>query len=302
MSDPVSELIAAERLPGHYPKVVAAFWQPLANAIARNAASLGPGRPLIVGINGAQGSGKSTLCRFLEVLLAARGLRAVTLSLDDLYLTRNERAGLAEAVHPLFATRGVPGTHAVGMGMAIIEQVLAGRPVTLPWFDKAQDERAAKGNYVSGPVDVLLFEGWCVGAVPQTEGALKTPVNQLEAKEDGDGLWRGLVNRFLGGDYARLFGQIDLLVMLRIDGFKTVLVNRQRQEEKLAAINPEAPGLMDETQLIRFCAHYQRLTEHMLAEMPARADICFDIGPQQVPLRLPDTLAPDGQSAPLPIR
>lgn len=288
MSNPAAqEIIAKEGLPADYCEVVENYWSPLASAIARKAASR---KPLIVGVNGAQGSGKSTVCRFLEVLLKGRGLRAITFSLDDLYLTRNERLELAEKVQSLFATRGVPGTHATALGKTIFEDLLAGRSFTLPRFDKAQDDRLEDGERITGPVDVLLFEGWCVGAKPQTPEQLSQPVNQLEAEEDRRGIWRGLVNRFLQTDYADLFGQIDMLVMLKVESFDAVLANRTRQEEKLRAANPGAPGLMDEATLTRFIAHYERLTRHMLAEMPERADITFEIGKDQRPVALPDGL------------
>ncbi|WAT18896.1 kinase [Aurantiacibacter sp. MUD11] len=280
MSDPVAALIASENLPADYADIVEQHWKPLATRIARMPAARAP---LVIGINGAQGSGKSTLCKFLEVLLAKRQIRAVTLSLDDLYLTKAERQQLADEVHPLFATRGVPGTHAVGLGLAVLEEILAGRPFDLPRFDKATDDRAEHGERITGPVDVLLLEGWCVGAKPQDAEALAEPVNDLEAEEDPDGLWRGLVNHWLSEDYAKLFDQIDLLVMLKVDSFDDVLRNRTLQEEKLAKANPEAPGLMDEAALARFCAHYERLTRHMLEEMPGRADVVIPIGADQRP-------------------
>lgn len=281
MSDPLAALIETEGLPADYAEVVEQHWKPLATRIARLPAARAP---LVVGINGAQGSGKTTLCKFLELLLARRQVRAVTLSLDDLYLTRAERQQLAREVHPLFATRGVPGTHAVGMGLGIIEDMLAGRAFTLPRFDKARDDRAEVGEQVTGPVDVLLLEGWCVGAKPQDAAALAEPVNDLEREEDPEGAWRGLVNHWLATDYARLFDQIDLLVMLKVDGFAAVTRNRVLQEEKLRKANPAAPGLMDEAALQRFCAHYERLTRHMLDEMPARADVVLPIGANQKPL------------------
>ena len=287
MTDPVAALIAAERLPADYREVVEQFWQPLADRIAREAKGH---KPLIVGVNGAQGSGKSTLCHFLEVLLKPHGLRVVTLSLDDLYLTRAERTDMAAKVHPLFATRGVPGTHDVGMALGLIEDMQAGRSITLPRFDKSIDDRAPEGAAIHGPVDVLLFEGWCVGAIPQDQAALAEPINRLEAQEDRGGVWRGLVNRFLAGDYADLFAQIDLLVMLTVQSFEAVAVNRRLQERKLAEANPGAPGLMDDAALTRFLDHYERLTRHQLTEMPARADVLFEIGPDQRPLRLPDGL------------
>ena len=289
MTGAIDALIAEQLLPLSYRAVASQFWQPLANRIAREATTR---NPLIVGINGAQGSGKSTVCRFLEALLRPRGLRVVTLSLDDLYLSRSERAALAREVHPLFATRGVPGTHAIGLGFDIVEDVLTGRPFTLPRFDKAADDRAETGTRITGPVDVLLLEGWCVGARPQDDAALAPPVNALEADEDADGTWRYVVNRHLAADYAKLFGLIDLLVMLKVENFEAVHANRGLQEAKLRAAQPDAPGLMDDAALTRFIAHYERLTRHMLAEMPGRADIVFEIGADQVPLALPDGLTP----------
>ena len=163
-SEPIERLVNAEGLPTHYSQIVRHFWVPLANDIARRAQQE---KPLIVGINGAQGSGKTTLCQFMEILLAERGLRAVTLALDDLYLTRSERDRLATEVHPLFATRGVPGTHAPGLGMAIIDAVRKGVSFDMPRFDKIRDDREPERRRIDGPVDVLLFEGWCVDAHPR---------------------------------------------------------------------------------------------------------------------------------------
>jgi D-glycerate 3-kinase len=273
----IASLIEAERLPGDYGEVVEQFWRPLAQQISHVSR-----RPLLVGINGGQGSGKSTLCRFLEVLLAEQDLSAVTLSLDDLYLARAERQSAAVDVHPLFATRGVPGTHDVQLGMALLDRLLAGKPADLPRFDKAADDRAVEARHIEGPIDVVLFEGWCVGAAPQPAAALREPLNDLERNEDPDGIWRREVNRRLATDYAELFARIDLLVMLKVPDFEAVRANRRLQEEKLGS----GPAVMDEAALDRFLAHYQRLTEHMFAEMPARADILVEIARDQRPLRL----------------
>jgi D-glycerate 3-kinase len=133
-------------------------------------------------------------------------------------------------------------------------------------------------------VDVILFEGWCVGAVPQPAAALREPVNRLEAEEDADGTWRREVNRRLATDYAELFGRIDLLVMLKVESFEAVRANRRLQEQKLAARNPEGAALMDDAALDRFLMHYERLTRWMLREMPERADALIEIGPDQRPV------------------
>jgi len=274
----IDALIETEALPRDYAAVVELAWQPLADRIASEGK-----RPLVVGINGAQGSGKTTLCRFLEELLYQRRLRTVTLSLDDLYLTKAERLTLAQDEHPLFATRGVPGTHDVALGEAILDALRADRTTTLPRFDKAADDRAAEGKIAEGPVDVILFEGWCVGAVPQPAAALRDPVNRLEADEDPDGSWRREVNRRLATDYAELFARIDLLVMLKVESFEAVRANRRLQEQKLAARDPDGAALMDDTALDRFLMHYERLTRWMLQEMPTRADVLIPIGPDQRP-------------------
>lgn len=288
MSDDIAALIAEERLPADYAEVVSGYWAPLADELARRKPA---NRPLIVGVNGGQGSGKTTLCRFLEVLLARRGLRAVTLALDDFYLTRAERAEKAATIHPLFATRGVPGTHDVALLEAALDRLAQRRPAAIPRFDKASDDRAPAGREIAGPVDVILFEGWCVGAAPQAEAELAEPVNELERTEDAGGVWRRAVNRHLQEDYARLFGRIDLLMMLAVSGLAAVRANRRLQESKLAQSRPTGEAVMDEAALDRFIQHYERLTCHCLHEMPDRADVLFHIGSDQRPRDLPDVLA-----------
>jgi len=76
----------------------------------------------VLGISGTQGSGKSTLAALLQFLLQQNGLRVVCLSLDDFYLTRKERRQLADTVHPLLMTRGVPVTHDISLAISIIQQ------------------------------------------------------------------------------------------------------------------------------------------------------------------------------------
>lgn len=280
MSSAIDRLIVDEHLPSDYRKTVDAFWRGLSEEIAMRAMDA----PVVVGINGAQGSGKTTLCKFLEVLLVEHNQRAATLSIDDLYLTKDERERLALEVHPLLVTRGVPGTHDPALGLALIEDFRAGRDLEIPRFDKAADDRRPGRETVKGPLQVLLFEGWCLGARPQDEAALAQPVNDLEATEDRDLVWRRYVNEALSSGYQTLFEQLDMLVMLKVPDFAAVRRNRALQEDKLRARNPGAPGLMDEAALARFLDQDERLTLHMLAEMPARADLVIDVGRDQRPV------------------
>ena len=234
-----------------------------------------PAQPLVVGICGAQGSGKSTLANGLLRGLNDAGFAAAALSIDDLYLTLAERERLAREVHPLLRTRGVPGTHDVDLGLSVLADIDARRPTLLPRFDKSRDDRAPRERWekIEQPLDVLLFEGWCVGARPQSPQALVDPINALERDEDRDGRWRAYVNAALAGPYRPLFDRIDCLTLLAAPGFEIVRAWRIQQENDLRQSAPGAPGIMTDDQIARFIQHYERLTRHILVEMPGRADI-----------------------------
>lgn len=242
-------------------------------------------RPLVIGVNGAQGSGKSTLCEFLGFVLdAAYGWRVAGFSIDDLYKTRAERERLAREVHPLFITRGVPGTHDVDLGIATIRALKSAGPYTLtalPAFDKARDDRRPSVDWpvFRGRPHVILFEGWCVGTAPQSEAALAKPVNGLEESEDPEGIWRRHVNEQLEGPYAELFGELARLILLRVPGMDRVFEWRALQERKLREkTDRERPHrLMDEAGIRRFIQHYERLTRHNLEDLPKRADLVLDL-------------------------
>lgn len=222
----------------------------------------------VVGICGAQGSGKSTLAAALAPALKARGFPAAVLSLDDLYLTRAEREALASRVHPLLRTRGVPGTHDLSLAWQVITALERDEAAHLPRFDKLRDERNPQSQWdtAHGGTRILLLEGWCLGAAAQSAQALALPVNDLERCEDPAGAWRGFANDALEHEYRHLFARLDLLALLAAPGFEVVARWRHEQEQA-------AGGTMDRAAIQRFVAHYERLTRHILAEMPARADI-----------------------------
>lgn len=239
----------------------------VAEAIADRHAALA--RRVLIGLAGAQGSGKSTMAPRIAALLADRGLRTTILALDDFYLSRAEREGLAREVHLLLATRGVPGTHDIARLSQTIDALLAGRAATVPRFDKARDDRAETGDTV-GPADVVILEGWCIGAEPQSDGALATPINALESGEDPDGTWRRWVNEHLATDYAALFARLDLTVLLRAPEFAVVERWRGEQEVHLGARGMESAAIA------RFVAHYERITSAMLASTPADLIVNLD--------------------------
>ncbi len=248
-------------------------------------------RPLVVGICGAQGSGKSTVARELKERLEGKGDTVALLSLDDLYLGRAARAKLAAEVHPLFVTRGVPGTHDVALGLRLFAAMKAGEAVRLPRFDKASDEPLPISDWpeVSAP-SVILFEGWCIGARPQKDAELEPPVNALEDDEDPDAIWRTHVNDALKGPYAALFGQLDRLILLVAPGFEVVRTWRAQQERslhrRLRQKGREGARVMSDAELDRFMQHYQRLTGHILRDMPGRADLVIRLDDKRRPIHV----------------
>lgn len=236
----------------------------------------GRDRVLRIGISGPPGAGKSTMSRLVaEVLAAGFDKRAVTLSMDDLYKTRAEREAMARDVHPLFVTRGVPGTHDVALAERALDALGRAGPadtVAVPVFDKGRDDRLPEAQWrsITGPADIVLLEGWCVGARPEAQEALATPVNALEAEEDPDGRWRREVNDALAGPYADWFARLDRLVMLRAPSWEQVFAWRREQERTGARS-------MDDAALTRFLAHYERLVRHMDDELAERADLVVEL-------------------------
>ncbi|MGZ3297486.1 MAG: kinase [Asticcacaulis sp.] len=244
-------------------------------------------KPFITGICGCQGSGKSTLSQTVSDQLQARGIKTIVISIDDLYLTRAQRRMLAGQVHPLLATRGPPGTHDIALAETIFNDLLSGRPATLPRFDKAADDRLPESEWqrVSGPLDVVLFEGWCVGARPQAASDLVAPVNDLEKIDDPAAVWRTYVNHALATSYQSLFALIDDMVLLAAPRFEIVADWRRQQEHGLIAAvkntGGPAPFVMSDSEIARFILFYERLSRHILAEMPSRADLVLNLDDQR---------------------
>lgn len=242
--------------------------------------------PFVLGICGAQGSGKSTIAAEIARRCRERGLRCAELSLDDLYLDGARRAELA-SVHPLLRTRGVPGTHNVALGIELITALGRDGVVQLPRFDKGQDEPVPKDDWprFEGPADILILEGWCVGALPQDDDRLRQPVNILEETQDSQGIWRTYANSQLAGLYRCLFERINMLVMLKAPSFDVVAGWRIEQERGLrnacAKSGETLRANMSDHQIRDFVLLYQRITEHMLGMPNDWVDLMLHLSPER---------------------
>ena len=244
-------------------------WRILAANLALRWRSDPPGR---VGLAGGQGAGKSTLASAIMGAGRHFGLRIVSISIDDFYLTRSERQALSRRVHPLLATRGPPGTHDIPLCKSVMDALKDNGIVTVPVFDKGLDNRAPETLNVRAPADTILLEGWCVGARPQPADRLDQPINTLEAESDPEGRWRRYVNEALATDYARLFQALDELIFLRVPNLDAVVRWRLQQENAR-----RAELRLDEAAVAHFVAHYERLTMWMLEDLPERADILVEL-------------------------
>ena len=274
----IKKIAEIESLPNSYVSDALRHFLPLAKVITKKITQ--SSTPVVIGISGAQGTGKTTLSYLLSQVLTKQQFKIAQFSLDDFYLAKNERNLLASQEHPLLCTRGVPGTHDTGMLLTKLHGLLhqkENQNIKIPKFNKADDERALEGNWstVKGSVDAIFMDGWFVGATPLDPKMLEDPINELEKTEDITREWRKFINKQLSGNYQKIFSQINFLIFLEAPSFSQIYGWRKLQEEKLRKRSPTAHGLMDDDQLFRFIQHYERLTQHCLAILPELADVIF---------------------------
>jgi len=261
-------------LPASFKAVIADIYLPLSRILISKISH----QPLLVSINGAQGTGKSTLTTFIKHIIESEmQAHVAALSLDDFYSTRQQRMELAERVHPLLVTRGVPGTHDADMIEGVLDALMSARSCTVPRFNKAIDDRCEEQDWqtLDKPVDVILFEGWCNSSPAQSEQELQQPINELEAIEDAQGIWRQYTNDQLKEYHRRFFQHADLCVMLQAPDFEHIYQWRHLQEQKLKACTPEhqQSRILNDAELRRFLLHYERISRHTLIHLPGLADV-----------------------------
>jgi len=274
----ITPFLTKHQLPLKYQYLSEQFFVPLAHDIIKSKKN---NTPILVAINGCQGSGKSTLADFLVTWFSSNTqFNSVALSIDDFYLSKKKREQLAFAVHPLFVTRGVPGTHDVDLMDNTLSALLAGNTnVPLPKFNKHEDDCVPAHDWEknSKPIDIVILEGWCVGSEPQSPFSLKEPLNELEKQYDKEGVWRRCINSCLANEYKAVFNKIDYTVMLKAPSFLDVFAWRQEQEQKLINSKGAGIGTMNNEQLLWFISHFERITCENLSTLSTKANALIEL-------------------------
>ena len=236
------------------------------------------GKTLFLGFSGGQGAGKTTVTGILEIILRKYFKRKTqTISIDNFYKTLEERKKMSRNIHPLFKTRGVPGTHDVNLIKKFIYFVKKNKfkKIAIPKFDKVSDDRLGRKfwfNITKRP-EIVIIEGWCVGAKPQSNSLISKPINILERFEDKGMFWRKYVNQQLKTEYKKIFSKIDHFIFMRVPNFKMVFKWRLLQESKLRKKSHFYKKIMSYSEIKRFIMFYQRITLQMMRDLSKSASV-----------------------------
>ena len=236
------------------------------------------GRTLILGLSGSQGSGKTTVTGILQIILKKFFKKNIyIISIDDFYKTLRDRNRMSQQKHSLFKTRGVPGTHDINLikNFFISVKRKKFKKIKLPKFNKSIDDRSKKNYWhnINKRPEIIILEGWCVGAKPQIISSLRKPVNILERHEDKDLIWRKYANEKLKKEYKEVFAMIDYFIFMKVPNFKMVFKWRLLQESKLRKKLHYKKKIMTYSAIKRFIMFYQRITLQMMKDLSKSASI-----------------------------
>ena len=236
------------------------------------------GKTLFLGFSGGQGSGKTTVAKILKIILKKFFKRKIHVSsIDDFYKTLKDRNKMSYTTHPLFKTRGVPGTHDINLVKKFFYFIKKKKfkKTKLPKFDKLIDDRLKKKYWynIKERPEIVILEGWCVGAKPQSNSLIKKPINILEKYEDKNLIWRKYVNEKLKREYKKLFAMIDCFIFMKIPNFNMVFKWRLLQENKLREKSRFKKKIMPYNKIKRFIMFYQRITLQMIKDLSQSASI-----------------------------
>ena len=260
-------------------RMIKSFLIPLCFWISKKAEKK---RPYFVGLAGGQGTGKTTISSLIRIILTKYfKLNVFRISIDDFYKTRKERINLSKRVHPMLLTRGVPGTHDINMMLNFFKKskIKKFKRFKLPTFNKAIDDRYNKNKWYDLKMkpDVIIFEGWCVGAKSEKNISLKKTINSMEKLKDKKQVWRKYVNNQLKSKYKKLYSQLNCLIYLKAKNFSLLQKWRLKQERKLWVKSKVKSKIMSRGDVLNFMQTYQRITQNMFKKMPKYASIILNL-------------------------
>ncbi|MBD2301839.1 glycerate kinase [Nostoc sp. FACHB-190] len=256
------------------------LWLPLGMKLAAHRQSLN--RPLIQGILGVQGTGKTTMCQVLSLILQQLGYRSLSWSLDDLYKTYSDRLILVQQ-DPRLIWRGPPRTHDVDLGLNVLEQIRQGETsVTVPRFDKSLYAGAGDRTTpeIVTNIDIVLFEGWFVGVRPIDPKAFEiTPPPIIT---DADKAFARDMNQQLS-NYLPLWDCLDSLILLYPTDYRSSLEWRKQAEQQMVAAGKSG---MSDSQIEEFVNYFWRslhpeLFLKPMLRSPSVADVVIEICPDR---------------------
>jgi D-glycerate 3-kinase len=222
-----------------------------------------PNKPFFIGLNGVQGAGKTVLVTELKRTLASKGLKPAVFSLDDLYLTHADQLelGKANSSNPLLQHRGQPSTHDIPLALSIFDDLSHNRATKIPQYNKAlfsgKGDRLPEAEWesITGPVDIVLFEGWCVGFQPlQVDELKRKHASAAHAAGHDKASYKGrlghntehsvtTINSALN-QYSRLWSYFDVFV--HIDAADPLFVYKWRLQQEATTRRDRGGGMTDD--------------------------------------------------------
>ena len=229
-------------------------------------------------IAGSQGSGKSSLSELIRVIYKKHYKKKVAIiSIDDFYHSIKKRNQISRDMHPLFSVRGVPGTHDITLLRNILWKIKKKQfPIYLPIFDKTKDARKKYRKKISSS-DLVIFEGWCVGASPLPNEYLFKNINIIEKDSDKQNIWRKNYNRYLK-DYQDLFKLFNCYIYILTPSWENVISWKYKQELKLRS---QKSNLKLLSKLKEFIMYYEKITRWMMKTSKLNSNILIKVDKYQ---------------------
>ncbi|MEL4893924.1 glycerate kinase [Crocosphaera sp. Alani8] len=267
------------------------LWLPLAIQLSEKQSS--KTKPLIQGILGVQGTGKTTLSKILCLILKQLGYTTISISIDDFYKTYREREKLKE-IDPRFLWRGPPGTHDVQLGIKILSQLKDPNyslPISIPRFDKSlwNGEGDRVEPEITNKPDIVLFEGWFLGVKPIKESEFNQPPLPIKTEEDKQ--FARDINENLK-TYLPLWEKLDSLMVLYPKDYTCSKQWRKEAEQKMILLSKIGMNNRQVDEFVNYFwkALHPQLFVTPLAQNPHIVDLVITIDHNHYPQHIDNYL------------